>query len=162
MIKTGVYGTAYGSAYGKAARRLSGLAAALLTLVAAPAFATSVWETFDVRCIAAFERFEPVDTTGLVFWEGDDRTSTYHLPAGGALTIDSEPDVGTRACAVEGGVLGGFEDWARRMTAAGLYQETETPGHFLSNEWIEPAILVALVGVHYSPVVQVVETTLES
>jgi hypothetical protein len=70
-----------------------------------------------------------------------------------------EDDLGTRSCTVEGvGLQKGYRAWEAKALQSGDYRETDTPGLWLSEDWIAPRIIVEKTPGQ----IRVVETRLEA
>lgn len=116
-----------------------------------------VWAAFEQRCLIPFEDFQPAHVTDLPPVAG--RAGAYHLPKGAMLVLGVADDTGTRSCAVEGGGLQkGYREWTAQSLQTGEYRETETPGLWMSHEWIEPRIIVEKT----PGVIRVIESRIEA
>ena len=128
----------YGTAYGIAAILLSG---ALSASSADANSAQDSWKAFQIRCLLPFEDFKPAVVEDLAPVAG--RDGAYQLDNGAVLIIGGEDDLGIRSCAVQGsGLVKGYKEWSALVLQTGLYRETDTPGLWMSYEWIEPVIFV--------------------
>lgn len=100
-----------------------------------------VWAAFEQRCLIPFEGFQPARVEDLP--PVPDRAGAYQLPKGAVLVLGVSDDLGTRSCAVEGvGLQKGYREWEAKSLQSGDYRETDTPGLWMSHEWIEPRIIV--------------------
>ena len=116
-----------------------------------------VWQEFKQRCLERFEDFQTPLVDDLSPVSG--REGAFQLPKGALLVLSGSDDLGTRSCAVQGvGLMPGFEQWVTQAQQSGLYRESETPGQWLSHEWIEPRILIEKT----DGAIRVVETDLEA
>ena len=123
--------------------------------VASPYFAA--WQAFQLRCLAPFERFAPAQTEDLIPVVG--REGAFQLSKGAILVVGAADEMGARSCTVEGaGLIKGYREWQAAALQTGKYRETETPGLWMSHEWIEPRIIVEKT----PGAIRVVESCLES
>ena len=116
-----------------------------------------VWAAFEQRCLIPFEGFQPAQVADLAPVPG--RAGAYQLPKGAVLVLGGADDLGSRSCAVEGvGLQKGYRGWVAKSLQSGDYRETDTPGRWMSHEWIEPRILLEKT----PGAVRVVESLLEA
>jgi len=149
-----VCGNVYGGFFGIAAIVAAGLFVS--SSVSAQSTQTA-WQAFQIRCLLPFEDFKPPIVDDLVPVAG--RDGVYQLDKGAMLIVGGEEDLGTRSCSVEGtGLVRGYKEWSALVLQTGIYQETDTPGLWMSHEWIEPRIIVEKI----PGKIRVVESLLEA
>ena len=144
----------------KAGLVYTGCALAVIGLLSGAAMASpyyAAWQAFQLRCLAPFERFAPAQTEDLSPVAG--RDGAFQLPKGAVLVLGGADETGSRSCAVEGaGLIKGYREWQAAVLQNGKYRETQTPGLWISHEWIEPRIIVEKT----PGAIRVVESFLES
>jgi len=141
----------------------SGVCSAALLLLCSAALTAQAnsfqksWHAFQVRCLLPFEDFQPAVTQDLVPVAG--RAGAFHLDNGALLVVGGPEDLGSRSCAVEGsGLVKGYKEWVALALQTGVYRETDTPGLWMSHEWIEPRIILEKT----PGAIRVVESELEA
>lgn len=131
------------------------------TLLPGVAVAGPGWDAFVARCLDPFEHQTLPIVDDLAEQPADQMHDAIRVYAADAFTLllDAAPATGDRACAVEvpaAAVDAMAEDWASAQVASGRY--VREADWLVSNEWIEPRVMVRIDGGAF----RVVETDLES
>jgi hypothetical protein len=117
----------------------------------------AIWFAFQDRCLTPFEAFADPIVDDLVPVAGQD--GAFQLQNGAVLIVSGDDAMGSRSCAVQGpGLIKGYREWVAQSLQTGLYRESDTPGLWMSHEWIEPRIAIEKT----KGAIRVVETFLES
>ena len=138
-----------------------------LTFGAGAAQAESAWDMFVARCLDPYEHLTLAVTEGLQKQPIDPANETRQVfgptPEGFLLVLDEAPNEGVRSCAVEWAGQEKTEEelaWRYDQLSEGLYVPD---GEWLvSNEWIEPRVIVRIDTTDELTIYTVVETDLES
>jgi len=162
----------------------AGLAA--LLCLGAQAAAADGWQTFQDRCLSAFEQFEQPDVQGLPTVElsttqrerhaASAEAVGYAFKVGTVLVFDTEPEWDTeafltRSCSVTNPADAGqveFDNWREEQIAQGRYrlsEESREGWQVLETiEWIEPRlVMIRSTSASDDAVTYVIaETTLET
>lgn len=134
---------------------------------AGAAQAGTAWDMFVARCLDPYEHLTIAITEGLQLQPIDQMHEARQVfgptPEGYLLVLDEAPSVGVRTCSVE---LAGKEKtdaelaWRYDQLRKGLYVPD---GEWLvSNEWIEPRVIVRTKSTDAHTIYVVAETDLES
>ncbi len=138
-------------------------------LCAAPLAAQAdAWDEFVARCLDPYEHLSFEVVSGLdpqpVDQMHDARRVYGPTDEGYLLVLDAAPSLGERACSVE---FAGAEDsqaahaWMVEQLASGRYATGEN-GWLVSQDWIEPRLMVRAETSNARTYYAVVETDLES
>ncbi len=138
-------------------------------LVALPgAAAADAWDMFVARCLDPFEHQSLAVVDGLSPQPVDQMLDASHVfgptDEGYILVLNAAPRDGERACAVEYAgheVSQGAADWLAEQADTGRYVPAPTPW-MMSNEWIEPRVMMRVEVTAVRTAYEIVETDLES
>lgn len=138
-------------------------------LVLLPGTASAdAWEMFVARCLDPFEHQSLAIVDGLkaqpIDQMHDARRVFGPTVEGYLLVVDAAPSVGERACGVEfaGNEMSqGAADWLSQQAETGRY-EPDQAQWLVSNEWIEPRVMVRTEVTAIRTAYEIVETDLES